>query len=118
MALSKTTQDHNEIRLWAEKRGAVPAEVASTHTKSEPGILRFQFPDGPNQNDRNLREITWEDFFEKFDGANLELVYQENTADGEASNFNKLVHPDEKEHSRHKSKSATASTSKTKRGAA
>jgi hypothetical protein len=118
MALSKTTQDHDEIRKWAEARGAVPAEVASTHTKGGPGILRFQFPDAPNQNDGNLREVSWEDFFDKFDGANLELVYQEKTAGGLTSNFNKLVHPDEEEHSRHKSKSATASTSKTKRGAA
>ena len=107
MALSKTTKDHNEIRKWAEKRGAVPAEVASTHTKSGPGILRFQFPDAPNQNDKNLREISREDFFEKFDGANLELVYQEKTAEGQTSNFNKLVHPDEEEHSRHKHKSAS-----------
>ncbi len=118
MALSKTTQDHYEIRKWAEARGAVPAEVVSTRTKSGPGILRFEFPDAPNQNDGNLRKISWEDFFEKFDDADLELVYQEKTADGQTSNFNKLVHPDEEEHSRHKSKSATASTSKAKRGAA
>jgi hypothetical protein len=118
MALSKTTQDHDEIRNWAEARGAVPAEVASTHTKSGPGILRFHFPDAPNQKDGNLREISWEDFFKKFDDANLELVYQEKTADGQTSNFNKLVHPEEEEHSAHKSKSHAASTSKAKRGAA
>ena len=34
MALSKTTQDHYEIQQWAEKRGAVPAEVTGTHSKS------------------------------------------------------------------------------------
>jgi hypothetical protein len=118
MALSKTTQDHDEIRRWAEGRGAVPAEVTGTHTKSGPGILRFEFPSAPNQNDSKLREVSWEEFFEKFDDANLELVYQEKTADGQTSNFNKLVHPDEEEHSRHKGKSATASTNKTKRGAA
>jgi hypothetical protein len=118
MALSKTTQDHEEIRKWAEAHGAVPAEVASTHTKSGPGILRFEFPDAPNQKDRNLREISWEDFFEKFDENDLELVYQEKTADGQVSNFNKLVHPDEEEHSGHKGRSAHASTSKKKSSAA
>jgi hypothetical protein len=118
MALSKTTQDHDQIRKWAEARGAVPAEVASTHTKGGPGILRFQFPDAPNQKDGNLREISWEDFFEKFDDANLELVYQEKTADGQTSNFNKLVHPDEEEHSRHKTKSPTSGSREKKRGAA
>jgi hypothetical protein len=90
MALSKTTQDHDDIRKCAEARGAVPAEVARTHTNSGPGILRFQFPNAPNQNDGNLREISWEDFFEKFDAANLELVYQEKAADGQTSNFNSL----------------------------
>jgi hypothetical protein len=38
-----------------------------------------------------LQEITWDEFFEKFDERNLALVYQEETADGERSNFNKLV---------------------------
>jgi hypothetical protein len=94
MALSKTTRDHKEIRRWAEARGAIPSEVASTHRDDEPGILRFQFPDAVNQKDENLREISWEEFFEKFDENNLELVYQEKTADGKQSNFNKLVHPE------------------------
>ncbi len=94
MALSKTTRDYDEIRKWAEARGAVPSEVASTHRKDEPGILRFQFPDATNQKDNNLREISWEEFFEKFDESNLELIYQEKTAEGAVSNFNKLVHPE------------------------
>lgn len=92
MALSKTTRDHKEIRRWAEERGAIPSEVASTHKKNEPGILRFQFPGAPGENDDNLQEISWDAFFEKFDENDLELVYQEKTADGERSNFNKLVH--------------------------
>jgi hypothetical protein len=106
MALSKVTQDHDEIRRWAEARGAQPAEVAKTHTGNETGILRFCFPKAPNRNDSNLREISWDEFFEKFDENNLELVYQEQTAAGEESNFNKLVHPDEEEHSSRKKKSA------------
>jgi hypothetical protein len=108
MALSKTTQDHDEIRKWAEKRGAVPSEVASTHSKDEPGLLRFSFPRAKRKNDDNLSEISWEDFFEKFDSSNLELVYQEKTASGQQSNFNKLVHPEAKSTSSHKS-SATKS---------
>ena len=30
MTLSRTTRDHDEIRKWAEARGAVPAEVKGT----------------------------------------------------------------------------------------
>src|ERR1700712_4295945 len=98
MALSKTTTDHDEIRKWADKRGAVSAEVASTHKGNEPGILRIEFPKAKNHNDGALNPISWEDFFRKFDESDLELVYQEVTADGEQSNFNKLVHPQHEEH--------------------
>lgn len=114
MALSKTTQDHEEIRNWAEKRGARPAEVAHTHGKDEPGILRFCFPNARDKNNDNLREISWDEFFEKFDSSDLQLVYQEKTASGQKSNFNKLVYPEEKSRS---SRKATTS-SRTHRRAA
>jgi hypothetical protein len=110
MTLSRTTRDHDEIRKWAESRGAVPAEVASTERGGEPGILRFEFPKAPNRNDSKLKEISWDDFFEKFDESDLELVYQEKTADGQKSNFNKLVHPSSDEHSS-QSKSGASSKS-------
>jgi hypothetical protein len=110
MTLSKTTRDHDEIRKWAESRGAVPAEVAGTEKGGEPGILRFEFPKAPHHNDSKLKEIEWDDFFEKFDENDLELVYQEKTADGQKSNFNKLVHPSSDEHSS-KSKSGSSSHS-------
>ena len=106
MALSKTTQDHEEIRRWAEKRGAVPSEVAGTERKDQPGLLRFAFPRAKKRNDDNLTEISWEDFFEKFDKSDLQLVYQEKTASGRQSNFNKLVHPDEKSRSPRKTGSS------------
>ena len=94
MALSKTTQDHDEIRQWAESRGALPAEVASTESNGQTGIIRLEFPKAPNANDSALKQISWEEFFEKFDASGIALVYQEQTADGEQSNFNKLVHPE------------------------
>ena len=104
MALSRTTRDHDEIRKWAEAHGAVPAEVGGTEADNQTGILRFEFPSAPNHNDSKLKEISWDDFFEKFDQNNLELLYQEKTADGEKSNFNKLIHPESEEHSAHASR--------------
>ena len=98
MALSKTTQDHEEIKAWAERRGAKPAEVASTEGKGGAGILRIMFPKAPHHNDGALKEIEWDEFFEKFDESGLALVYQEVTSEGAESNFNKLVHPEEDEH--------------------
>ncbi|HEY4051343.1 MAG TPA: hypothetical protein VGM27_31150 [Acidobacteriaceae bacterium] len=105
MALSKTTTDHDEIRKWAEARNAIPAEVASTHKGKEPGILRFKFPEAPSHNDDKLREISWDDFFKKFDESDLEFVYQDKTADGKKSNFNKFVYPEHEEHTKSRSRS-------------
>lgn len=94
MALSKTTQDHDEIRQWAEARGGKPADVASTERNGQTGIIRIEFPGAVNANDSKLKEISWDEFFEKFDASGLALVYQEQTAEGATSNFNKLVHPE------------------------
>lgn len=117
MTLSRTTKDHDEIRKWAESRGAVPAEVRGTERSGETGILRFEFKHAPNHNDSKLQEIPWDEFFEKFDENDLELVYQEKTADGAKSNFNKLVHPDSEEHSsRSKSYSSSSSSHSGKSG--
>jgi hypothetical protein len=92
---SKTTQDHDEIRRWAEARNAIPCEVASTEQDGEAGILRLCFPKAKNRNDDSLKEIDWEAFFSKFDQSGLSLVYQEKTAGGARSNFNKLIHADQ-----------------------
>ena len=94
MALAKTTKDHDEIRKWAEARGGKPAVVAATETETATGILRIMFPSAPHHNDDALEEISWEEFFEKFDESGLELTYQEKTADGQTSDFNKLTYPD------------------------
>ncbi|WP_437679754.1 hypothetical protein [Sorangium sp. So ce131] len=86
---SKTTIDHDEIRQWAESRGGRPATVIRTEKNGEPGILRIDFPGYSGEG--SLEEISWDDFFAKFEESNLALVYQEKTADGKPSNFNKLV---------------------------
>src|SRR5438270_3074458 len=88
--LSKTTQDHEEIQRWAEERGGKPAHVKTTGSKDDIGILRIDFP-GFGQGSESLEEISWEQFFEKFDERKLSLVYQEETAEGQKSNFNKLL---------------------------
>ena len=89
MASSERTIDHDKIREWAEARGGKPATVKRTHTEDDVGIIRIDFP-GYSGKD-SLEEITWEEFFEKFDESDLALIYQEKTAEGKQSNFNKLV---------------------------
>jgi hypothetical protein len=92
--LSRTTTDHQEIRRWAEERGGKPACVQGTGGKGDVGLLRIEFPGSPGAKDDKLQPIDWEDFFDKFDERGLALVYQEHTADGQKSNFNKLVDRD------------------------
>jgi hypothetical protein len=90
-ALSHTSSDHDEIREWAEQRGGKPACIKGTGGKDDVGMIRIEFPGKPNANDDKLQEISWDEFFEKFDERGLSLVYQDETADGQKSNFNKLV---------------------------
>ena len=85
------TTDHNEIQRWAEDRGGKPACVQGTGGKGDIGMLRIEFPGKPNAKDAKLQPISWDDFFEKFDERGLALVYQDKTARGQKSNFNKLV---------------------------
>ena len=88
---SKTTTDHDTIRSWAQARDARPAHVKGTEEAGGVGVLRLDFPayEGPP-----LEHITWDQFFGKFDEQKLAMVYQDETADGKPSNFNKLVSRD------------------------
>ena len=86
---SRVLTDHDEIRRWAEKRGAKPAAVRNTESEDDPGIIRLDFPGYSGAS--ALEEIEWDEWFEKFDENGLALIVQENTANGKKSNFNKLV---------------------------
>ena len=89
MTTSKTTTDHEIIRQWAEQRGGKPSTVSGTGGKEDAGILRIDFPDRNEPDD--LEEITWEEFFDKFEESNLAFLYQEKTAEGKISRFAKFV---------------------------
>lgn len=87
---STSTRDHDTIRQWAEKRGGIPSMVKGTGgKKDDTGILRIDFPG--YSGDGSLEEISWDEFFAKFDESKLEFLYQEQTADGKESRFNKFV---------------------------
>ena len=83
---SQTTTDHDTIREWAEERDGRPARVEGTGDDDDDGggLLRIDFGD----EDENLEEISWDEFFEEFEDSNLALVYEE---DGR---FSKLVDRD------------------------
>ncbi len=89
---TKYTTDHEVIRKWAEERGAKPAVVKGTGGKGDIGILRLDFPGYSGE--ESLEHIGWEDWFKKFDERNLAFIYQDETAKGVKSNFNKIVSRD------------------------
>jgi hypothetical protein len=89
---SNTTTDHEEIKQWVEQRKGAPARVKGTGDGEDGGLLRINFPGGE---DGRLEEISWDEFFEKFDQENLAFLYQDEKADGEQSYFSKLIRRDE-----------------------
>jgi hypothetical protein len=83
---SRVTTDHDAIRRWAEERGAKPVLAARSACKS--ASVRLEFP---GSRDTTLREIGWDEWFQRFDKGKLALLYQQQTADGEHSNFCEIV---------------------------
>jgi hypothetical protein len=84
MSQSHTTRDHDTIRTWAEARDGHPAKV---DTGGKGGILRIDF----GEPEENLTRIDWDEFFRIFDDNGLEFLYQDKTAGGDTSRFNKFV---------------------------
>jgi hypothetical protein len=94
MAAAKWTMDHDFIRKWVEERGGRPAHVKTTAKDGDIGILRIDFPSPPDpddEKDANLEEISWDEFFKKFDENGLAFLHQDETSSGQKSNFNKIV---------------------------
>ena len=86
MPRAHSLTDHEEIRQWAEARGARPSCLLPDGN----GILstiRLDFPEWSDNS--RLQPISWEDWFEAFDDNNLALQVQEGT-----SRFNRLVSRD------------------------
>ncbi len=86
---ARATIDHDEIRRWVEERGGKPAIVKRTANGRQPGILRIDFPGFSGE--QSLEELGWDEWFERFDSANLAFLHQDETGSGRPSRFNKLV---------------------------
>jgi len=89
MTTSKVTTDHDQIRKWVESRGGHPAAVKRTDHGEKLGILRIDFPGFSGAD--SLEHVDWDRWFETFDQKGLAFLYQDKTADGAESHFNKIV---------------------------
>lgn len=87
MTSAQKTTDHEVIRQWAEERQGRPAVI---RTEGKGGILRFDF----GEPEENLEQVDWQEFFTIFDKNRLAFLYQDETADGKQSRFNKFVERD------------------------
>lgn len=90
LSQAQMTTDHDEIRRWVEERGGYPATVIGTgEDGEEAGVLRIDYPGYSGQG--TLERISWDEFFQKFDEADLVFLYQEETKKGGPSRFSKLA---------------------------
>ena len=87
MASANATTNHEEIRKWVEERGGHPAHVKRTGARSDPGVLRIDYPG--YSGGKTLERISWDKWFRAFDKNNLAFLYQ-----GGKSRFSKLVDRD------------------------
>lgn len=85
---AKKTANPEKFRTWDMARCRRPATAKGTGKKGKHGVLRIDFP--AYRGVHSLQEITWDEFFEKFDREGLEFLYQEKTATGKPSRFCKL----------------------------
>jgi len=81
--------DTDEIREWAEERGAKPSCVKGTMKGDGSCMLRLDFPGYSGED--SLEEIDWDQWAEQFERSKLALIVDDKTAGGQRSNFNKLV---------------------------
>lgn len=72
------TRDHEEIRRWATRNDASPAEIKPILFDSEPSILYFLFGEAKSGTPE-IVPISWQDFFARFDLMNLSIVLDERT---------------------------------------
>lgn len=87
---AKATVDHEEIRNWVESHGGAPAMVKRTRQQAKgPGILRIDFPGSSGE--ATLEHVSWGEWFDHFEQSELAFLYQDRTATGRPSRFNKLV---------------------------
>jgi hypothetical protein len=87
------TVDHQEIISWVSRRQGAPALTARAQGGQPAGTLLIRFPRHvvPRTNGIKASEISWEEFFERFDRDNLALLYQEQTTSGRLSYFSRLI---------------------------
>lgn len=85
----RTTTDQELVRALVEDRDGYPAHLASSEGEGDRGLLQIGFADDEGD---ELKEISWEQFFEEFEGKDLAFTYREG---GEEDDFTYLRQRDD-----------------------
>ncbi len=95
MPVAGPTTSHFEIRHWAATKNLVPAEIVEHSIDHNPAILQL-LPFAQVSAHKELRSLTWEEFFIKFDALGLAFVY-----DNDSSGYHEILQIEEKSPYRH-----------------
>lgn len=71
----RETTDHALVRSIVEEHGGYPAHEPGTEGEGDQGLLRI----GDRDRGEDLKEISWEAFFEEFEQKDLALYYSEDS---------------------------------------
>lgn len=71
----RTTTDHALVRTLVEDRDGYPAHLAKSEGQGDSGLLQVGLADADESGD--LKEISWEQFFEEFEEKDLAFAYRE-----------------------------------------
>lgn len=70
------TTKHEIIMNWVENRNGVPAYFKDDQGNQQKASLSIHFL-GKEEEDKHLRKLSWQEFFDYFEGANLAFTYQD-----------------------------------------
>ncbi len=90
MAIAGPTTNHTEIRSWANRHRVVPTEMLPCSVDHEPTLLQLLHAEAARTR-KDVRMISWDEFFARFDVLGLAFVY-----DDEKGGYNELLQRDEK----------------------
>ena len=87
---TRQMDNHADIREWAARRGGRPAVDMGPEQDKDASNLAFAFGDLGER----VREISWDEWFERFDAERLSVWAQERGTDGGVSRYYKIVQRD------------------------
>ncbi len=92
MEKTRTTTDHEQIKLWVEERGGHPARVKGPAVEGSSGVLLIDYPGYSST--QTLEAISWHEFFKGFEENELAFLCQDEKKAGSQTRFSKLVNRD------------------------